>query len=281
MSIKKKFITLITHPRYFLKRFRKGATIHVSYLWSQLTKRTHWDVCIGDTRIKLSFFHPYHHHLARIMSLGRYEKDLLKFWSDKISTSSAKVILDLGGYNGVFGLIAGKMRPEARIFIFEPDPISAAHIRCNIRLNELLNVEVVELAVSDTNGTKSFFTDFGHTGANLTTQGNITVPCTTLGAWCGERRVEPDLIKIDIEGAELQALRGMRFPSHASILLEVHQKFLPKFNDSAESLFAFIETKGFTMTRLDENFLTSHYWVTPEMTNDASQTTPTNDLAHK
>jgi hypothetical protein len=47
-------------------------------------------------------------------------------WKEKAKQSS--VIYDIGGFNGVFGLLAAKVNPQARVVIFGADAISARHI---------------------------------------------------------------------------------------------------------------------------------------------------------
>src|SRR5262249_14948650 len=70
----------------------------------------------------------------------------------------------------------------------------------HVALNKLRNVEVVEAAVSDRNG-RSFMEGSGATG-HLSTAGT-PIETVTL-----DRYPVPDLVKMDIEGAELAALRA-------------------------------------------------------------------------
>jgi len=120
---------------------------------------------------------------------------------------------NIGAYTLLFAMWAG---PSGRVMAFEPSPRSVEGLREHLRLNGVADrVEIVEAAVSNAEGTASFDCS-GASGANaLVGAGRagadaITVETTTLDACCESRGVRPSVIKIDVEGAELEVLRGGR-----------------------------------------------------------------------
>lgn len=120
---------------------------------------------------------------------------------------------NLGAYTLLFAQWAG---PSGKVVAFEPAPASIAGLRRLVALNDLRDrVEIVEAAVSGAVGTARF-ASAGLSGANALVDaahsggGVITVPTTSLDAFCEARHLRPDVIKIDVEGAELDVLRGAR-----------------------------------------------------------------------
>jgi FkbM family methyltransferase len=155
------------------------------------------------------------------------------------------LIYDVGGFNGIYGIVAALRCPQAKIVIYEPDESNAKEIRNSITLNNVSsNCRVEELAISDKSGTV-FFSQGGSTGEHIS-KADIgkSVKASAL-----KDLPHADLIKIDIEGAEALALRGLDYKS--TILLETHPWFLPNFGESNDSLMQMVKDKGFTSTEVD------------------------------
>lgn len=134
---------------------------------------------------------------------------------------------NVGAYSLLFALWAG---PSGRVIAFEPAPASVAGLREQLRLNGLSDrVEVVPSAVADVVGFASFECD-GVSGSNaIVSRASgarlITVATTSIDAFCAGRGVRPDVIKIDVEGAELDVLRGARQTlavSSVEVFMELH-----------------------------------------------------------
>jgi FkbM family methyltransferase len=124
-------------------------------------------------------------------------------------------VCDIGAHVGYFSLLfAVQAGPSGRVLVFEPNPANVAKIQAMARINQLTNVSVFPVAVSDRNGEVQFVAE--RTGS----MGSI-MPSTSTGSGRamvvrtvrlddelrGVDRI--DLIKMDIEGAEVQALTGM------------------------------------------------------------------------
>jgi FkbM family methyltransferase len=124
-------------------------------------------------------------------------------------------VLDVGANLGAYTLLfAAWAGPAGRVFAFEPAPESRAGLRKQLRLNQFVEqVEIVEAAVAGSVGMAAFTCDAA-SGANALDVGSapdaIMVATTSLDAFCGTRGLNPDVIKIDVEGAELDVLKGGR-----------------------------------------------------------------------
>jgi FkbM family methyltransferase len=131
------------------------------------------------------------------------------------------VVADVGANNGFTGILfARAVGAAGRVVGFEPSPANLEAARQNIRLNQVGNFELVAAAVGAEPGTVSFDPGFGN-GA-VASGGPITVPQVTLDAHFGASRV--DLLKLDIEGYELAALRGARrlLEARPALAIEIH-----------------------------------------------------------
>lgn len=77
--------------------------------------------------------------------------------------------------------------------------------------------------------------------------GKISIQTVTLDAFCRDMGVRPNLVKIDVEGAELLVLHGARNllrESHPAIILAVHPPWLPSGQSTAD-IVAFLEANGY------------------------------------
>lgn len=125
------------------------------------------------------------------------------------------VALDVGANAGAYALLLGQwVRPGGRVFAFEPSPEAFDGLRRHVELNGLADtVTPVRAAVSDVAGTASLIGE-GHHGtsrlASAGEPGTRTVGTVTIDEFCAEHGIVPSLIKIDVEGFELEALRGAR-----------------------------------------------------------------------
>ncbi len=134
---------------------------------------------------------------------------------------------NVGAYTVLFAAWAG---PAGRVFAFEPAPAALAGLRQHVALNGLADrVEIVPAAASHGVGTARFQID-GASGSNalapLAASGaTIDVDTISLDAFCDRRALRPDVVKIDVEGAELDVLKGGRrvlSSSELQVFLELH-----------------------------------------------------------
>lgn len=269
ISLKKKLHTLrnLNWPWAF-RYYKKKILMNLSYYWSRFRGRNFWEINIDGLKLKMSFSHPYHHLFARRISKGQHEANLLVMWKKQAETVQGD-ILDLGGYSGIFGLIAAMASPHSRIYIFEPDPINFKHIQDNIALNYLKNVFPVQAAVFDRAGSIFFKKHEGGEAGNIAKgEGDFQLPCLTIDGWAAQNKLTPVLIKMDVEGAEYRALLGSKKllseAKNLKILLEAHYNFLQRFGDAEADIWRLLSGLGYGAIFLDRNEYNNHYWIYKE-----------------
>jgi FkbM family methyltransferase len=143
------------------------------------------------------------------------------------------------------------LRGRGRLIAIEPVPQNAALLKRNLALNGYADVPVVEAAVSDVEGERSFFlseqSNLGTfhptgTGAVTLTGEKIDVATVTV-PMLAERFGKPDLLRMDVEGHEVEVIDGMlddiRRGAYAPmIIFETHLTRYGEHHDMARTLRA-------------------------------------------
>jgi FkbM family methyltransferase len=140
--------------------------------------------------------------------------------------TDAPRVLDCGAHVGLVSLWIKRRWPAARITAFEPDPEIAAMLRRNLQRNNAADVEVVEAAAWKAAGTVTFLATATDAGAiDDVAAGAGGRACQVAAVRLRDWLHEPvDLLKLDIEGAELDVLddSGEALSSVRRVHLEVH-----------------------------------------------------------
>lgn len=125
------------------------------------------------------------------------------------------VFIDAGGYHGWYTLLASRSVGEGgRVVAFEPNPASFETLTQNLALNGCGNVRALDVALAGVDGSVSLFTgpDDGVASSLGKVQGwerEVRVPARRLDAILKEMDIQHvTLLKIDVEGAELDLLNG-------------------------------------------------------------------------
>lgn len=140
--------------------------------------------------------------------LGSYEALKVKAFADALR--GKRVVYDLGANVGYYSLIASALVGRmGHVIAFEPDVRNISLFRRHLSMNEINNVQIVESAVSDQSGTAGFYQEPGRSMGRLGDDGSVSVRTVALDDFIRESGAPaPDVMKIDVEGAEMRVLRG-------------------------------------------------------------------------
>lgn len=201
----------------------------------------------------------YQRFLYRLMR-GSFEPFSVQLF--KQAMEPGMVVLDIGAYIGYYSLLAARgVGSPGKVYAFECDPKNYRFLLHNLKLNELgADVELVRKAVAHQAGAKPLFVYRGDASQNSLwyRRGGgtaIEVECTTVDEVLGERPAH--VIKMDIEGGEIHALKGMektlRNSDEVTMFVECHPHALSSAGGSAEILLARLEELGFRIQVIDES----------------------------
>jgi FkbM family methyltransferase len=116
---------------------------------------------------------------------------------------------DIGANVGFYTLLAASRIEPGNVYAFEPDPANVKFLRRHLELNQVPNARVFDVAIADHNGETSFEQAPHRAMGRLSAQGSLVVRARTLDGLISEDALPPPTcIKMDIEGAELGALRA-------------------------------------------------------------------------
>jgi len=218
-----------------------------------ITIHHHWT---GDTFTLHSFQHKgYWYHGKK-----RKQETMLRY-SDLIRKGD--FVVEIGAHIGYVSLyFAHLIGPGGQLIVFEPGPNNLPYLWKNVTSNS--RISIVEKAVTDYVGSARFYVD------NLTGQNSslleghdalvsrkqvphvdsseesvIEVPCTRLDDFLLRAQLPPpSFVKIDVEGAELSVLDGMK-----AILGKDDIVLMVEVTENAPDVFALLRDAGFYMFR--------------------------------
>ena len=136
------------------------------------------------------------------------------------------VCWDVGANVGFYTLLFAELvGPQGKVFAFEPFPRNVDLLRRHVEINGYRNVRIFPCALADFDGEASFDPGPNPSMGRITSGGPVRVPCARADTLLATGEVEaPDVIRIDVEGAEAAVFRGARqiMERHPLILLATH-----------------------------------------------------------
>lgn len=122
-----------------------------------------------------------------------------------------QTVIDVGANIGYYTIIAAqKVGPQGKVIAIEPESRNFKLLKQNISTNHLNNITVLKTAISDTPGlTKLYLSNSSGEHSTIIKHPTYrTTQATTLDKIVSQHHLKPNLIKIDIEGAEHLAIKG-------------------------------------------------------------------------
>ena len=197
----------------------------------------------------------------RLAITGHYERAV----PDAIirSLPESGTFIDVGANIGYISALASRrVGPGGRVLAIEPSPQVLPILRATIQRNESKNVSIVESACSQVAGNVTFFmTDRSNLGKGSLSQQNAgsaqtaEVRCEQLDAIVAAHQLDRvDVVKIDVEGAELQVLKGMDHilaKCHPIIVIEVEPLLLASFGTNPSDINEFFRVRRYSCQPID------------------------------
>lgn len=164
---------------------------------------------------------------------------------------SDDIFYDIGSSVGLVSIHAANKLKNGKVISFEPDPENQKCLKENYKLNKLNNYKLIPIAVGETLDKLKLYTS-GSNGFSPSLQkvngieNAIEVEVNSIDNLILSKEIPyPNVIKIDIEGAEFIALKGMKNlllsrEKPRIIFVELHPVFLPSFNTSVPEILEFM-----------------------------------------
>jgi FkbM family methyltransferase len=185
-----------------------------------------------------------------------YEPETFRFFRETLKKGDT--VLDIGGHIGLFAVFTAHLvGSEGKVFSFEPTPLTRGVLQEVVGLNDCSDiVEVRPEAVSAKSGETVFFDtgdDISNANSLVRTERSkreILVKITSVDEFVAERNLTVSCLKIDVEGAELDVLRGARetFLTHRpAARLGLHPPFITQNEHSLGEIWDTIQEYRLTV----------------------------------
>ncbi|GAB4536734.1 MAG: FkbM family methyltransferase [Pleurocapsa sp.] len=212
------------------------------------------------------------------LALGRYELALQQTFGEYLKPGD--IFYDIGANVGFFTIIGAKLVGEAgTVYAFEPLPNNAANIRHNIQLNGFNTVTVIEKAVSEKTAPGKLLVTENVGGNTLSgadsppdVTGAIAVELIAIDDLISQGQIKPpNLIKVDVEGAELDALKGMEQTLRQYrpiVIYEIDDGKQDNFDRKQQAVADFLISLNYRIEALEDSYpdgswLVGHWLALP------------------
>ncbi|WP_162875468.1 FkbM family methyltransferase [Sphingomonas crusticola] len=247
-------------------RKRKEAVFYTSM--ARLAQRIDADVSVSLPNYGGSFLTPAESALlVRIARYGDYEPDVLAVLIAHLKPD--RDFIDVGANIGLFAVAAASRLTSGRVLAIEPTSGAFNRLQQNIERNKAANIMAIKTAVSDHQGSIEIRQIVGR--EEYSTIGTMTHPSvvdagaqvvtervgmTTVDALVVEHGLRPGLIKVDVEGAELNVFKGScetLLKWRPVIISEISEKMLSSLGGSRDDLVSFIEQQNYNVYSIEDH----------------------------
>lgn len=197
-----------------------------------------------------------------LLTTGKYEPLQTNLFLEYLHPGTT--VLDVGANVGYYTVLASeKVGPKGVVFSFEPDPENFQLLKENLHLNSCKNVQAEQKAVTNQDAEIEFTIEATNKGESAVASENskgkrYRIPGVRIDTFLPLQKVKKlDVIKIDIEGAEIQALQGMKqtiaTSNSLTLFIEYNPSRIKLYGSKPDDLLKLLEGLGFTLkTIIDE-----------------------------
>lgn len=196
---------------------------------------------------------------AELLLSGKWEEYERELFSKTIQPGDT--VIDIGAHIGTFTLVAAKkVGPTGQVFAFEPLLKNFLLLKKNVEANGYTNVTVVNKAISDENGSAKLFLsnedNFGDQRIYDSVENRkfLKIKTVTLDSFLSKLK-KVDVIKMDIQGSEIKALKGatklLNKNNNIKLFTEVWPKALRQAGGSANQYLKLLKNNKFELYEID------------------------------
>ena len=193
----------------------------------------------------------------RAHMIGTYEYPASKILQKELK--DARLFIDVGAHVGYYTLLASKIAKE--VIALEPDPFNYKILRINLRINGISNAYALNIAASNYTGT-GIFASIKNIGKLLAQKSNldnninkIKIRVVKIDDLLLKIGKHPDVIKIDVEGSEMQVLEGLQETLRKGVkclMIEVHSE------ENKAKAISFIKSLGYKTIQVSKFLICKH-----------------------
>ena len=197
------------------------------------------------------------------LNFGQYERAEFDMWKRLVPAGAT--VADIGANIGWYSVHMAAKDATARIFAFEPVPGTYKWLQKAITYNNLPNVVIEQLGISDRTGTMNIYVDptiagaaSAHPSVYQDTSSPVLVQVTTLDEYATAQGLKFDAIKLDVEGGELAALQGAKrvLTEHRPIVFsEMLRRHARAFGYHPNAIIALMKSLGYACFRIADGQL--------------------------
>lgn len=170
------------------------------------------------------------------------------------------IVLDIGANIGYYTLMMAKLvGKEGKVFAFEPDPSSFEILKKNVEMNNYENVVYIQKAVYNTTGkTNLYICGYDHRNNSIydVYDKSIEIESIRLDDYFSNYDGVIDFIKMDVQGAEVNALQGMPLTlqknKNISMVTEIWPEGLNKARTSIDKYVELLLDNQFKLYNVDK-----------------------------
>ena len=220
-----------------LAKFRDYSTRNI--------QEKYFEADLYGTRIRIIDGTARHEYYEEALRGGMYEPALTRVFKKLLSGNGQVTFVDIGAHIGYFTVYAGMlMGKRGTVVSIEPNRDYHKQVMKNIEINGLQeNTRAFNIGLSDKTG-KAKTT--GWEARDLVESETGDVDVTTFDQLCATAGIEPDIVKIDVHGAEYKILSGMTRALDKQVkhlFLETHSEDLMQGYDIPAVINLFDRTK--------------------------------------
>jgi len=136
--------------------------------------------------------------------MGIYELHKQDVFSRMLRSNN--VVFDIGANVGFYTLLASSIvGNKGHVYAFEPSPKNIQYLDKHLKINNVSNVSIIEAACANCSGDSLFDESDARSVGHLSPKGKLRVETVSLDSL---NIPKPDILKIDIEGGEIDCLKG-------------------------------------------------------------------------